>query len=110
RLVSLFAKARRLRDVFHLAAEWSVLCPLCTRCVRFSMSVETSHTPSPVHRCPGLDRPERRCRPRPVQSSFRTRSNRAASVFDLQMSPHAKRRVRITLEVVVALGERDLDV
>jgi len=50
------------------AAERSVLCPLCPRCVRFFMSVETSYAPSPTHRCLGLDRCERRCRPRPVQS------------------------------------------
>jgi len=31
------------------------------------MSVETSYAPSPAHRCLGLDRSERRCRPRPVQ-------------------------------------------
>src|SRR5579862_8013309 len=50
------------------AAERSVLCPLCPRFVRFFMSLETSYAPSPAHRCLGLDRCERRCRPRPVQS------------------------------------------
>jgi len=30
------------------AAERSVLCPVCPRCVRFSMRVETSHAPSPA--------------------------------------------------------------
>jgi len=45
----------------------SALCPIL-------LSVETSHAPSPVDRCLGLDRSERRCRPRPVQSPFRTRS------------------------------------
>src|SRR6185437_14106511 len=51
----------RLRPA--LTAERSVLCPPCPRFVRFSMSVETSYAPSPAHRCLGLDRSERRCRP-----------------------------------------------
>src|SRR6185312_3684919 len=38
----------------------SALCPIL-------LSVETSHAPSPVDRCLGLDCSERRCRPRPVQ-------------------------------------------
>src|SRR6185437_15029641 len=42
------------------------------------MSVETSYATSPAHRCLWLDRCERRCWPRPVQSSFRTRSTRLA--------------------------------
>src|SRR5579872_3222393 len=60
------------------AAERSVLCRLCPRFVRFFMSVETSYAPSAAHRCLGLDRPERRCPPRPVQSSFRMRSTSPA--------------------------------
>src|SRR6185312_1950560 len=65
------------------AAERSVLYPLCPLCVRFCMSVETSHAPSPAHRCLGLDRCERRCRPRPVQSSFRTRPLAVARLSSL---------------------------
>src|SRR5579864_646073 len=37
------AGASSCQRVVPLAAERSVLCPVCPRCVRFSMSVETGH-------------------------------------------------------------------
>src|SRR6185437_752760 len=60
--------APRSRAVRALSAV-SALCPLLHE-------RGAHHATSPADRCLGLDCAERRCRPRPVQSSFRTRSTK----------------------------------